>query len=483
MHTVTNTGSTADTFTISAVSSQGYATTILPPNPITLSPGNSADVTLTVAIPNNAVAGTIDRTTVTAASASASDSAEDATTVNQIIGMVIQPDSRVSVLPGEPAVHTHVVTNTGNAVDTITFTPSGTNPDYLVADISPNPLTLGPFAGQTINVTISTPLTSSSVLSDETLITASSGNGPITDNVTDTTIIADPDITLNAAAGDQLVSLGWTQTAPPAPSISYELEYSIAGGPWSTLVPSLLSTDDRYYHTGVINNTEYAYQLKVYNSGLLIGYSNVATATPGDISAHRTTRDCDSTTPISVTVPTSSTTFTIPDCIAGLDDIDAVNPTTDAGMVIIFADGEVTLNYGTAPIAGIIDGPDYDFAYYGLPVTTTITGTIMSYTLIDVSVDGTTWTTVFSWDGIIGGVENSNVAAFGADGEDEAEPIPAAALLEDRMSMATPPNWNTGVAIDIRPYLKAGVNYRYVRIRSPSGAAGARHLDAVYRIN
>jgi hypothetical protein len=435
-----------------------------------------------VAIPNNAVAGTIDLTTVTAASASASDSAEDATTVNRIIGVVIQPDSRVSVLPGEQAVHTHVVTNTGNAVDTITITPSGTNPGFSAA-ISPNPLTLGPFAGQTINVTISTPLTSSSVLSDETLITASSGNGPVTDSVTDTTIIADPDITLNAAAGDQLVSLGWAQAAPPAPSISYELEYSIAGGPWGTLVPSLPSTDDRYYHTGVINNTEYAYQLKVYNSGLLIGYSNVATATPGDISAHRTTLGCNTTTPISVTVPTSSTTFTIPDCIAGLDDIDAVNPTTDAGMVIIFADGEVTLNYGTAPIAGIIDGPDYDFAYYGLPVTTTITGTIMSYTLIDVSVDGTTWMTVFSWDGIIGGVENSNVATFGADGEDEAEAIPAAALLEDRMPNGPPPNWNTGVAIDIRPYLKAGVNYRYVRVRSPSGAAGARHLDAVYRIN
>lgn len=480
-HIVTNTGNSSDVFDITYQSSQGYSVTFNPNSPITLNGGESASLTVNITVPNLALAFVKDLTTILARSRNdptISDSVVDTTTINQIAGVDIEADERGSANLGETVFYTHIVTNTGNNTDTINLSDSSSSAGFA-ASITPGTLVaVPPRTSKPINVAVTAPSALGGDVVDVRTITAASTNGPANDSVVDTTTLVDPNMVLNAAAGDQLVSLGWL-TNPSA--TSYEVEYSVNGGPWSPLATITPGTADRYYHSGLANNATYTYQLKAFNGGVLIGYSNVATATPGGID--RTIRNCASSTPILVQVV--SDPFDPTTCQAALDDIDGATAASGSneGLVLVFPGGEVTLDYGTGPRAGIVDGPGYDFVYYALPVTNTITGTVMFYAQVEVSTDGSSWTTVFNWDGIIGDVEDSNIATYGADGEDEGEAIPPADLFPDPGS--PPPDWNTGVAIDISTRLPAGIHYGYIRFSRPMPPPGPRNnaLDAIYRIN
>ena len=480
-HLITNTGDNTDSFMITTNSSQGYVTTMSLVSPITLGAGVSIALNVGVTVPNLALAGVIDQITVAVTSTTdpgVADSAIDMTTVGQIAGVDIEAGQRASANPGETVFYTHIVTNTGNNTDTITLSDTAGSPDFL-ASITPGALVdVAPRTSKLITVAITAPSSLAGNLLDERTITAASSNAPVTDSVLDTTRLVDPSTILNAAAGDQLVSLGWP-TSPTA--TSYEIEYSVAGGPWSTLVIIPDGTVDRYYHTGVTNGATYAYQLKVYNGTTVVVYSNIAVATPGGVD--RTVRNCASSTPALIQVVSGP--FDPLTCQTELDDIDgaAADSGSNEGLVLVFPGGEITLDYGAGPRAGIIDGPGYDFTFYGLPVTNTLTGTVMFYTQIEVSIDGAGWTNVFNWDGVIGGVESSSVASYGAAGEAEEEPIPPEDLFPDPGS--PPPDWNTGVAIDIAPHLAAGVHYPYIRFSRPTPPPGPRNnvLDAIYRLN
>jgi hypothetical protein len=70
------------------------------------------------------------------------------------------------------------------------------------------------------------------------------------------------------------------------------------------------------------------------------------------------------------------------------------------------------------------------------------------------------WVTVFNWgDGVPD--SNTNVAGFGADGEDDNEPIPAG-------SLRCANGYCTGIEIDVDAFgpVPPG-GYRYIRIWSP----------------
>jgi hypothetical protein len=101
------------------------------------------------------------------------------------------------------------------------------------------------------------------------------------------------------------------------------------------------------------------------------------------------------------------------------------------------------------PAPGAYDLVDYEKAACG--------GICLDWVQIDVCGDPcTSWVTVFNWgDGAPD--NNSNVASFGADGEDDNEAISAAALLN-----------NSGITIDVDalgPVPSGG--YRYLRFWSP----------------
>jgi fibronectin-binding autotransporter adhesin len=82
-HTLTNAGNGADTFTINAVSSEGWITG-LSPSSVPLAPGETHTVVVTITVPSGTSSGTVDTTVITATSQydlAVRDSATDTTTV------------------------------------------------------------------------------------------------------------------------------------------------------------------------------------------------------------------------------------------------------------------------------------------------------------------------------------------------------------------------------------------------------------------
>jgi len=67
-HTLTNTGSAADTYTLSAHSSNGWGATFDPSIPIMLNGGQSTTVTVTLGVPAGVMSGTVDTLVITATS-------------------------------------------------------------------------------------------------------------------------------------------------------------------------------------------------------------------------------------------------------------------------------------------------------------------------------------------------------------------------------------------------------------------------------
>ncbi len=117
----------------------------------------------------------------------------------------------------------------------------------------------------------------------------------------------------------------------------------------------------------------------------------------------------------------------------------------------------------------------------------------MAYTALEIAeTSGGPWLPMFNWDGNLGGVEDSSIAAYGRDvgGEEEMEFIPAppaSGLHEDLISpppaTPNPPFKYTGIAIDISKIVPGGVHYAYIRLSSPPSAISNNTLDAIYRLN
>jgi hypothetical protein len=103
VHTVTNSGNAADTFDVTFTSSGRWAPPTVTPLSLTLAPGETALVTVTVTIPAGAALGEQDVTIVTVTSqtdTAVTDSATDTTTIPGVfLPIILKPDEDTSPTP------------------------------------------------------------------------------------------------------------------------------------------------------------------------------------------------------------------------------------------------------------------------------------------------------------------------------------------------------------------------------------------------
>jgi uncharacterized membrane protein len=189
-HLLTNTGNGPDTFTLSALSSQGWSVTYSP-DP-TLAAGASTTVHVTVTVSPDAIAGTVDETTLTAESqldSGVSMITTDTTTVNQVADVSLSPGLEDSADPGEKITYAHVLTNTGNGPDT--FTLSTVSSQGWAVTYSPDP-TLAAGASAMVYVTVTIPADAIAGTVDDTTLTAKSElDSGVSVTVIDRTTVAD----------------------------------------------------------------------------------------------------------------------------------------------------------------------------------------------------------------------------------------------------------------------------------------------------
>ena len=302
-------------------------------------------------------------------------------------------------MPGQIVSFDHMVTNTGETTDTIIITA-----EDLVgqpATISPTQTgPLGPGMSQPVSVSYTAPSSiQGGALYNLTVTARSDSDTDVTDTVLDTVTLAIAETTLQAAAGDQLVSLGWDEVAGAS---NYEIESSENGGPWTLLATGILPAADRFYHTtNISNGATYEYQLRINGPSGVIGYSNKAVSIPNVISPiERTTQNCTVVQP-NVILPGTST------CADVLREVDGSRFVgSDAGLAILTQGAEIVIDYNDIERAGIIDGPGYDFAFFGRPVSAPENGAEVRFAEIQLSENGQDWASipiVYNWDGANGG--------------------------------------------------------------------------------
>jgi hypothetical protein len=252
--------------------------------------------------------------------------------------------------------------------------------------------------------------------------------------------------TLRAAAGSNEVSLGWDAVSPP-PS-AYRV-YRANGGPYIVITET---AETAYLDNSVTNGTVYTYYVATLDgSGGEFGLSNLVQVQPYDIGPYTTTNNvnCEPANP---------------NCglAGGPPDGQALNLNPNEAVTLDFGEG-----------TGIIDGPGPDLVFYEWPNPP---GILLDFIIIEISANGSTWYTVFAWDGMPGGVVGTNIDAYATDGngEQDNESIPSSALY---------PYPGTGITIDIGIWAPAGYSYRYVRLRCPGNGGDPAQVDAVQRLH
>lgn len=99
----------------------------------------------------------------------------------------------------------------------------------------------------------------------------------------------------------------------------------------------------------------------------------------------------------------------------------------------------------------------YDFVFFE---QVACGGICLDWVRVEVSADAVNWVTVLDWgDG--NPDDNTNIASYSADGEDDNEAIPSASLYCDS-------GYCSGIAIDVDALGSVPLDgYRYIRIWSP----------------
>ena len=194
-HTLTNQGNDVDTFDITTNSSAGFTVTLVSETSVTLVPGTSATVVLTVGIPDDAAAGIVDVTSVTATSqsmSSVSATVTNTTSVNPVYALLLAPNNSQSGVSGHTLVYTHTLTNLGNGTDTFAITTSSLV-GFEVALISPTPVTLTAGASTTVELAVTIPPTTPGGTNDITSVNATSqGNTNVSGTAVNVTTAISP---------------------------------------------------------------------------------------------------------------------------------------------------------------------------------------------------------------------------------------------------------------------------------------------------
>jgi len=215
-HTVTNMGNTAETFDLTALSSQGWTVSITdaggtPISSVALASNGSATVLVHVSIPPGAPQGTQDITTITATSRSdggVSDSATDTTRVGLV---TVSPNRAGTMAPGQTIEYEYSVQNNTSSAGVFNLTTSSTlGWISTITDAGGNSITsvnLAPGASQTVKVRVQVPGGATLGQQDITTLRATlQGDPAVTSSATGTTTVADglsitPDLTGYGGAG------------------------------------------------------------------------------------------------------------------------------------------------------------------------------------------------------------------------------------------------------------------------------------------
>jgi uncharacterized membrane protein len=179
LHTVTNTGISADTFAILPVSSLGWGTAVSPPTML-IEAGATRPVTITVTVPTSAPAGATNNLFVTARSTTSpevQDVITDITTVQQFARLDFSPREGSRSVQGLTITFKHMITNTGNGPDRF-FLSYTQNRDWTVT-ITPSPTgLLGPGESTEVTVRVVAPPGTLTGEIDRVVIRATSEHSP-----------------------------------------------------------------------------------------------------------------------------------------------------------------------------------------------------------------------------------------------------------------------------------------------------------------
>jgi len=199
-HTLVNTGNYTDTFGFDVWSSRPPANpdpwpvSISPTPTVELAKGASVVVFVTVTVPSYANELDVHTALVTATSQTAPnpfDVVTDTTIADRTLGVELAPDSTGSAEPGNPVVHTHYLTNTGNYTDTFVLTTSSVR--GWPVSITPSPTrTVGPSGTGAVAVDVEVKIPALGIAFggqwDTTVVTATSLSSPtLSSSVTDVT--------------------------------------------------------------------------------------------------------------------------------------------------------------------------------------------------------------------------------------------------------------------------------------------------------
>ncbi|GAB4580555.1 MAG: hypothetical protein Fur0022_32970 [Anaerolineales bacterium] len=182
--TITNTGTTTDTFDLTSASTWPTTLSTLT---ITLGAGESTTFMVDVDVPTNALAGETDVATITATSqgdGTSTDTTLLTTAAEAVYGVTLSAAQASSGAPGDTVTYIITITNTGNITDTFDLTATG----VWTATLSDASVTLA--AGDSITFTVEVTIDpgAGDGASDVTTITATSQNeASATDSTTLTT--------------------------------------------------------------------------------------------------------------------------------------------------------------------------------------------------------------------------------------------------------------------------------------------------------
>jgi uncharacterized membrane protein len=243
---LTNTGNCPDTFTFSASGDEWRASTISPT--VTLDPDQGVPISVTVAVPADALCTDSDVATVTFTSkkdGTVFASSTLTTSVSGIPALTVSPSTALgSGNPGFDAVYSLEVTNLGNCPDIVDFAAIGD--DWPASTLSPT-VTLDPDQSVSVPVSVTVPSTAlCSDLDSAAVIFTSRADASVSATSTLTT-------TANAVAGVALEPSTATASGDPGADAVYTLQltntgncadtfdFSATGDDWpaSTLSPTV----------------------------------------------------------------------------------------------------------------------------------------------------------------------------------------------------------------------------------------------------
>lgn len=293
-HTVTNLSNGAETFTLGAVSSQGWVVQVIPAN-VTLGEGLSTTVKVRITVPEG-VGGQIDITTLTVTSTSdgsISDSAIDTTVAIDAVEVDVSltPNNASTILVGNTQTYTHTLTNNSSTTDTLSLILS--SDQGWAANVTPTSLDLGVGENALVTVTLAAPASGPNGLVDITLIWVASANagGDVAAAAADVTTLLNAaslalsaDQALDAAPGSVVVythtltnngaamdtfaltalsDQGWTVqldqsalTLQPGASADIVLQVSVpAGAAESTVDVTVLTATSKYGSAAHVSNS------------------------------------------------------------------------------------------------------------------------------------------------------------------------------------------------------------------------------------